>query len=69
MGVVQLEDQVLFTKAACRRLGLSRADVDRMFDQVPLVTPPGSRSVYVTRTTLQDWVERWTVNAPGRKVA
>ena len=28
----------LLTKAACRRLGLSRADVDRMFDASPLVT-------------------------------
>lgn len=59
----------LLTKAACRRLGLSRADVDRMFDASPLITPPGSRSVYVTRDTFDGWVEAWTVTAPGRKTA
>ena len=29
----------LLNKAACRRYGLTRADVDRLFDHVPLFSP------------------------------
>lgn len=56
----------LLTKADCRALGLTRADVDRMFDRVPLVTPPDSRKVYVRRDVLDAWLEQHTMASPRR---
>lgn len=54
----------LLTKAECRRLGLSRPDVDRMFDRVPLVVLPESRKVYVRHETMEEWLDRHTMSAP-----
>lgn len=62
--------QELLTKADCRRLGLTRADTDRMFDRVPLVTPPDSRKAYVRRDVLDAWLDAHTTPPfPTREAA
>lgn len=57
----------LLNKAACRRYGLTRADVDRLFDRAPLFSPPDSGSVYVRRDVLEAWVADHTVTRPGTR--
>lgn len=56
--------KTLLTKADCRALGMARCDVDRMFDRVPLFTPPDSRKTYVRRDVLDAFIERHTRIAP-----
>ena len=60
-------DVELMNKAACRRYGLTRADVDRLFDRAPLFSPPDSGSVYVRRDVLEAWVADHTATRPGTR--
>lgn len=55
----------LLDRAAVRRLlGLTRVDVDRAFRAIPVVSPPGSRKVYVRRDDLLTWIDQSTTH-PG----
>lgn len=64
MKVATTQSKDLLTKADCRAFGLSRPDVDRMFDRVPLVTLPESRRVYIRREVLDEWLDKHTKVAP-----
>lgn len=57
----------LLTKAQCRALGMSRPDVDRMFDRLPIVSLPDSRRPYVRVEHFEDWIEQHTQPAPARR--
>lgn len=50
-------DKQLLTKADCRRLGLSRPDVDRMFERCTTITLPGSQKTYIRTETMEEWLE------------
>ena len=48
-------------RAAVRRLyGLTRVDVDRIFERLPVINIPGSRKVYVRRDDLEAYLEEHT---------
>ena len=59
-----MTDREILTKADCRALGMSRGDVDRMFNVVPVVTLPDSRKTYVRREVLEEWITRHERAAP-----
>lgn len=55
----------LLDRAGVRRhLGLTRVDVERVFRELPVVSLPGSRKVYVRRADLDALVSAHTY-APG----
>lgn len=55
-------------RAAVRDLyGLSRVDVDRIFERLPVLALEGSRKVYVRRDDLEAYIERRTFK-PGERV-
>jgi hypothetical protein len=59
------EPRGLLTKAQCRELGMTRPDVDRMFDRLPVVALPDSARPYVRVEDYEAWIDRHTQPATG----
>ena len=59
----------LLTKAACRKLGMTRPDVDRMFSALPVVSLEGSARPYVRVEDYQAWLDRHTQPPPANRRA
>jgi hypothetical protein len=54
----------LLDRAAVRRhLGLTRVDVERLFRELPVVSLPGSRKVYVRRDDLEAYLRTHTYDS------
>gem|GEM_PF-1923667 len=54
----------LLDRAAVRRhLGLTRVDVERVFRELPVVSLPGSRKVYVRRDDVEAYLVAHTYDA------
>lgn len=50
-----------------RVYGLTRVDVERLFQALPVVSLPASRKVYVRRDDVESYLERCTYR-PGERV-
>lgn len=70
MGGTVKDPKGLLTKAQCRQLGMTRPDVDRMFNRLPVVALPESSRPYIRVEDFEAWIDRHTIPAStGRNAA